>query len=237
MTRMSPAKYNLTRFKGKLIAIDGPAGAGKSTTARRLAEQLGYVYLDTGAMYRALTWLALDKGVDPADAKKLAGLAEESPVSFKSSEDGGQRVFIDGHDVTEAIRSPEITARVSEVSAHPGVRKAMVVRQRQIGKKGSVVAEGRDTTTVVFPQADLKIYLDASIHERAQRRLLDMARMGVSTSLEEQEDQIRRRDGYDSQRKHSPLTKARDAILVNTTNMSIDQQVDHIVSLMRSLFK
>jgi cytidylate kinase len=113
----------------------------------------------------------------------------------------------------------------------------MVVRQRQIGKKGSVVAEGRDTTTVVFPEADLKIYLDASIYERAQRRLLDMARLGVSTSLQEQEEEIRRRDEYDSGRKHSPLTKARDAILVNTTNMSIEQQVDHIVSLMRSLFK
>jgi cytidylate kinase len=237
MSRMSAAKYNLTRFKGKLIAIDGPAGAGKSTTARKLAEQLGYVYLDTGAMYRALTWLALQKGIDPSDSQKLTALAEECPVSFKGADDGGQKVFIDSRDVTEAIRSPEVTARVSEVAAHPGVRKAMVVRQRQIGKKGSVVAEGRDTTTVVFPEADLKIYLDASIYERAQRRLLDMARLGVSTSLQEQEEEIRRRDEYDSGRKHSPLTKARDAILVNTTNMSIEQQVDHIVSLMRSLFK
>lgn len=234
---MSLIKYNLTRFKGKLIAIDGPAGAGKSTTAKRLAEQLGYVYLDTGAMYRAITWLALKRGIDPGDAEALAILAGTSPVSFETKKDGGQRVYVDGVDVTDAIRTPEVTSRVSEVSAHPGVRKAMVVRQRQIGKKGSVVAEGRDTTTVVFPEADLKIYLDASIHERAQRRLLDMARMGISTSLEEQEKEIRQRDEYDSGRKHSPLTKARDAIMVNTTNMSIEQQVDHIVSLMRSLFK
>ncbi len=234
---MNPVKYNLTRLKGKLIAIDGPAGAGKSTTARRLAEQLGYVYLDTGAMYRAVTWLALREGIDPGDAESLSALAEAFPVSFKSNDTGGQLVFIDGQDVTEAIRKPEVTARVSEVSSHPGVRKAMVVRQRQIGRKGSVVAEGRDTTTVVFPNADLKIFLDASIHERAQRRLLDLARMGVSTSLEEQEADIRRRDEYDSGREHSPLTRARDAILVNTTNLTIEQQVDHIVSLMRSLFK
>lgn len=234
---MNSVRINLVRFKDKVIAIDGPAGAGKSTTARLLADRLGYVFLDTGAMYRSVTWLALQKNVSGADAEGLARLASKAVIEFENPEDGGQTVTINGIDVTAQIRSPEVTQAVSEVAAHPGVRKAMVTRQRQLASKGSVVAEGRDTTTVVFPQADLKIYLDASVKERAQRRMLDMARMGLSTTLEEQEADINRRDQLDSSREHSPLQKARDAILVNTTNMSIEQQVDHIIALMRSLFK
>jgi len=146
-------------------------------------------------------------------------------------------VFIAGTEVTEAIRSPEVTRHVSEVAAHPGVRKAMVARQQKLARRGSVIAEGRDTTTVVFPQADLKIYLDASVEERARRRLLDMGRQGVNTTLEEQKADIIRRDRHDSSRKHSPLTRARDAVVVNTTELSIEQQVDRIIALMRSIFR
>ncbi len=230
MLHVNDVKYNLTRLKGKIIAIDGPAGAGKSTTAKLVAARLGYTYLDTGAMYRALTHYALKNNIDPSDGKKLSALAEKLPVEFKNV-DGVNRVFINGEDVTEAIRTPEVTQNVSEVAAHPGVRKAMVKKQIEIGKHGSIVAEGRDTTTVVFPNADLKIYLDASVKQRAQRRLLDLAKMGISTTLEEQESEIKRRDEYDSHRKHSPLTKAHDAFVVDTSKLTIEQQVDRIISL------
>jgi cytidylate kinase len=234
---MSAKQINLTAMKGKTIAIDGPAGSGKSTTATALAAQLGYLYLDTGAMYRALTWLALEKKVDPGDGEALAALAQKVPIEFVSEPEQLQEVFIDGKNVTKEIRTPEITRHVSEVAAHPGVREAMVARQKKLASRGSVVAEGRDTTTVVFPKADLKIYLDASVEQRARRRLLDMALQGVETDLEEQKADIIRRDEHDSNRAHSPLRRARDAIVVNTTEMTIEQQVDHIITLMRSIFK
>ena len=227
---MADIKYKLTSLQGKVIAIDGPAGAGKSTTAKLLAERLGFYYLDTGAMYRALTYFALKNGISPSDGEKLAAAARKLHFEF-DYQDGFSRILINSVDVSTEIRTPEVTAHVSEVSAHKMVREAIVAKQRELGKRGSLVAEGRDTTTVVFPRAEVKIYLEASIAERARRRLLDLAKMGVGTSLEEQETEIRRRDEYDSKRAHSPLTKARDAFLVDTTNLTIEQQVDHIVSL------
>ncbi len=233
---MTPTKINLPRLKGKIIAIDGPAGSGKSTTSKMLAARLGYIYLDTGAMYRALTYFALKNGIEPSDGPKLATLAAKLPIDFKTSEDVN-RVFINGEDVTAEIRTPEVTRHVSEVSAHKGVREAMVDKQRKMGKDGSIVAEGRDTTTVVFPAADVKIFLQASVKERAKRRLLDLTKMGISTTLEEQESDIQRRDDYDSGRKHSPLTKAKDAYTVDTTDMTVEGQVDFIISLIRRLLK
>lgn len=233
---MNDLKLNLSSLKGKIIALDGPAGSGKSTTARLLAARLGYVYLDTGAMYRALTYFALKTDILPSDGTGLEAVARRVPIEFKTEMDVN-RVFINGEDVTEGIRSPEVTQHVSEVAAHKGVREAMVAKQKELGKDGSIVAEGRDTTTVVFPDADIKIYLSASVKERASRRLLDMTKMGVATTLEQQMADIKRRDDYDSNRKHSPLRKAPGAITVDTTDMTIEGQVDHIVSLIRSLLK
>ncbi len=227
---MTDIKINLSRLKGKIVAIDGPAGAGKSTTARMVAERLGFVYLDTGAMYRALTLYALRHDIAPSDGDRLATIADKVPIEFRLI-DGVNRVFFNDEDVTDPIRLPEVTKAVSEVSAHAGVRRAMVAKQIEFGRQGSIVAEGRDTTTVVFPNADLKVYLDASVEERARRRLLDMTHMGVSTSLEELEADIRRRDEYDSNREHSPLTRARDAVLIDTSNLTVEEQVERIVSL------
>ncbi|MFH1686885.1 MAG: (d)CMP kinase [bacterium] len=234
---MDEFRLNLSKLRGKIVAIDGPAGAGKSTTSKILARKLGYLYLDTGAMYRALTWFVLENGIDPSDGDRLTALANKVPIEFKSDPDREQRVLINGVDVTQQIRTPQVTQHVSEVAAHPGVRRAMVSMQRRLGANGSIVAEGRDTTTVVFPKADIKIYLDATVRTRAQRRLLDLARMGISTTLEEQVADIERRDAYDSGREHSPLTQARDAYVVNTTNLNIEEQIDHIIALMRSVFK
>ena len=233
---MSDVRLNLPKLKGKVIAIDGPAGSGKSTTAKILAARLGYIYLDTGAMYRALTHFALANHVVITDEEKLTVLARKLSIEFETHEDVN-RVFINGVDVTREIRDPEVTKNVSQVSAYKGVREAMVAKQKELGRHGSIVAEGRDTTTVVFTNADIKVYLDASVKERARRRLLELTKMGVSTNLEEQEADIIRRDGFDSNRDHSPLSRARDAIVVDTTNMTIEDQVDRIISLVKSLIK
>ena len=233
---MKAPRRNLARLKGKIVTIDGPAGSGKSTTARMLAAQLGYQYLDTGAMYRALTYFAMKNGVAAADSIKLEALARNLSFEFESRDDIN-RVFINGEDVTEAIRTPEVTREVSQVSAHEGVRKAMVAKQRQIGAKGSVVAEGRDMATVVFPNAHFKFYMDASIEVRAQRRLLDLVKMGETVNLEEIIEDIKRRDNYDSTREHSPLKRARSAYVVDTTNMTVEGQTEHILSLIMSLAK
>jgi cytidylate kinase len=233
---MTSPTYKLTKFRDKVIAIDGPAGSGKSTTAKILAARLGCKYLDTGAMYRALTWFALDHGVDSSDADRLKALAERVSIEFETHEDIN-RVFINGTDVTSEIRKPMVTAHVSEVSAHPGVRRAMVVKQQQMGKGGNIVAEGRDTTTVVFPEADIKVYLDAAVQTRAERRLIDMVKMGVSSTLEEQVADIKRRDKLDSGREHSPLRRAKDAYVIETTHKTIEEQVEAILTLLKSVLK
>jgi CMP/dCMP kinase len=218
---------------GMIIAIDGPAGAGKTTTAREVAKQLGFSYLDTGAMYRALTWIAMQRHISPSDGATLTAMAQKFPIEFMP-QDGLNKVLVGGVDVTSEIRTPEVTTAVSEVSAHKGVREAMVQKQRELGCKGSIVAEGRDTTTVVFPQAQVKVFLDATVRERAERRLKDLERMGLTSSVEEQESDIVRRDTYDSSRTHSPLTCPADAVVIDTSQLSIEQQVEKIVALVRS---
>jgi cytidylate kinase len=233
---MGSPRYKLTKLQDRIIAIDGPAGSGKSTTARMVAAALGYRYLDTGAMYRALTLFALQHDVAPSDAQALTALAGKLKIEFETHEDVN-RVFLNGKDVTEEIRSPEVTSHVSQVSAHKGVRETMVAKQKQMGKKGSVVAEGRDTTTVVFPDAHLKIFLLASADERARRRMIDMARLGISTTREEQLADIQRRDEYDSSREHSPLKKAPDAHVIDTSNCTIEDQVERVLKLFRSVVK
>ncbi len=221
-------QIKLSALQGKVIAIDGPAGSGKSTTARRLASKLGFVYLDTGAMYRAVTLFALRNGVSVDDARALETIARRVKIRLT-----GEKVFLNDEDVTKDIRNPEVTKAVSPVSAHEGVRKAMVAQQRAVAKDGNVVTEGRDTTSVVFPDADIKVYLEASLETRARRRLIDFSRQGISSTLEEQMKDLAARDEYDSNRQHSPLTRTHDSILLDTTNLTIDEQVERILKLVR----
>lgn len=212
------------------MAIDGPAGSGKSTTAKLVAAALGYQYLDTGAMYRALTWYAIQHSIAFSDADRLSATAKKLSIEFETHPDIN-RVFLDGVEVTTEIRLPEVTLHVSEVAAHKGVRSAMVAKQQQIGKAGAIVAEGRDTTTVVFRDAEVKVFLEASVEVRAARRCLEMKGMDVETSVELQIADIKRRDAYDSGREHSPLLKAPDAHVIDTSHLTIEQQVEQIIAL------
>lgn len=213
-----------------IIAIDGPAGAGKSTVARGVARRLGMAYLDTGAMYRALTWLAAERGVDPGDAGALEALARDEPIEVEPTDDG-DRVRIAGHDVTEAIRRPEVAARVSEVAAHHGVRERMVAAQRAVMSDGSWVCDGRDVGTVVCPSADLKVFLTAALEERARRRHADLAARGIDMDPEEVVEDVRRRDRFDTTREVSPLRVAADAVVVDSSELDADSVVSLIVQL------
>lgn len=213
-----------------VVAIDGPAGSGKSTTAKLVAARLGFQYLDTGAMYRALTVLAMREKIASGDGERLGRLAAQMDIRFETT-DQINRVFVGNEEVTAAIRTPDVTREVSEVSAHRAVREAMVARQQAIGARGKIVAEGRDTTTVVFPQAQVKVFLLASVTERARRRLLELERMGVRSSATEQEADLVRRDSFDSGRAHSPLTQAPDAVVIDTTALTIEEQVVRILEL------
>jgi cytidylate kinase len=216
------------------IAIDGPAGAGKSTVARRLAEALGYVYVDSGAMYRAITLLALQQGLALTDVEALTRLTDETRLTLKPSGDSGVpvRVFANDAEITQAIRTPEVTANVSLVSSYAPVRERLVERQREFGQQGGVIMDGRDIGTVVFPHAELKVYLEASVHERARRRHLENLAKGLdSADIASQEQEIARRDAYDSSREVSPLKPAADAIHVDTSDMTLDQVVHAIMQL------
>ena len=211
-----------------VVAIDGPAGAGKSTTARLAAERLGFLYLDTGAMYRAITWKAAEEGLDFEDEEAVGRLAGRVRLELESPGEGG-RIRVDGEDVTERIREPGISRTVSLVAKVPAVRKAMVRLQREIGRRGSFVVEGRDIGTVVFPRADVKIFLEASLEERARRRRLELASRGVELPQEDLVEEIRRRDEIDSGREDSPLCRAEDADPLDTTGMTIEEQVAAVV--------
>lgn len=214
-----------------IVAIDGPAGAGKSTIARRVAEALGFVYIDTGAMYRAVALRATKEGVDLADAARLEPLARASDIRFES---GSSRVLLDGEDVTEAIRRPEISPAASKVSAVPAVRRALVEKQRQIAASSNVVMEGRDIGTVVFPDAAVKIYLDASPEVRAARRVRQLAEKGIPADFEEVAREIRERDHRDSTRADSPLRRAPDAVYLDTTALSLDEVEGAILKVIAS---
>ena len=214
-----------------IVAIDGPAGAGKSTVARQVAQALGLLYLDTGAMYRALTWLVLQSGIPTNDEPAVAELVSQCEISL-TGEPAAIQVYIDGQDVTQVIRSLEVTATVSTIAAQPAVRQELVRQQRRYGHGGSIVIEGRDIGTFVFPNAEVKIYLTASVQERARRRQLDLINQGKGEiSLDELEQAIYERDRKDSTRALAPLRKAADAIELQTDGLSIAEVVDRIVAL------
>lgn len=224
------------RERRLIIAIDGPAGSGKSTTARLLAKRLGYMYLDTGAFYRALTLKVLDAGVLPEDSASILQLAEKMKIEMQPLEDKN-RVLLDGREVTQMIREPAVTNAVAPIAANPQVRAIMVEKQRAIGRNGGVVMEGRDIGTVVFPDADLKIFMQASLDERARRRQEELAAMGIVRDGEILKEEIARRDQNDSTRMVAPLIRAADAILLDTTNLTIEQQVDFIVGELEKKLK
>ena len=211
-------------IKGMIVTIDGPAGSGKSTTASMLAERLDLLYLDTGAMYRGVTHVARERGIEPEDESAVASVAEDIRLEFKATETGNV-LHADGVDVSKEIRSPEVSRFVSPVSRHPGVRGAMVRIQRSIAKTGGIVAEGRDTGSVVFPFAHVKVFLVADIDARSERRRLQLQDMGIEQTLEEIRNNISRRDEIDSGRTHSPLLKPAGAVLVDTSALSIEEQV------------
>ncbi|NLM36897.1 MAG: (d)CMP kinase [Firmicutes bacterium] len=218
------------------IAIDGPAGSGKSTVAKRVADSLGILYLDTGAMYRAVTLKALRAGLALDDEAALAKLAASTVLEFKQTADGVYHLFMDGEDVSAQIRTAPVTKAVSPVSAVAGVRQVLVKQQQRIGRQGGVVMDGRDIGTVVLPHADLKIFLTASISERARRRWLELQAKGDTISIEEVKEDLKRRDAYDSGRAVAPLRPAPDSVILDTTALSIEEVVARILALASSSF-
>jgi cytidylate kinase len=217
-----------------MIAIDGPAASGKTTVGERLARIFGYLLFDTGVMYRAVTWAALQKFGDVSDEAKVTDLANRVVIDLQppSVDDGRQAdVLLDGRDITWEIRSPAVDANVSPVSAYRGVREAMTAQQRRIGLRGKVVMVGRDIGTVVLPEAELKLYLDASAEERARRRYLEILNRGGHADYAEILKGLRRRDQIDSSREVAPLKPADDAVVIDTDQLSIDEVVDKILAL------
>ncbi len=212
-----------------VIAIDGPAGAGKSTIARRLADRLGFTYIDTGAMYRAVALWALRQGVSWDDMHRMEQLAIAAEIDLSPG-----RITLNGEDVTEAIRTPEVTSGASKVAVLPGVRRAMVAKQRAIGQRACVVMEGRDIGTVVFPDAAVKVYLDAHPDERARRRHQELRARGEEVSVAHLAAQIQERDRRDSTRADAPLAQAPDAVFLDSTALTIDQVEEAILKIVRA---
>jgi len=210
-----------------IIAIDGPSASGKSTTAKGVAEKLGITHLDTGAMYRTVTWGLKKAAIHPSDDKKVLDFLKDLEIYF----DVSNHIWLNGEDVSVEIRTGDISSRVSAVSTIPEVREKMVKIQRQIAGKKDCVLEGRDIGTVVFPDAEYKFFLVADTEIRAKRRLLDLERIGETSTLAELMDDIERRDAVDSSREHSPLLQAEDAIPIDTSHLTINEQINKIVNL------
>jgi cytidylate kinase len=217
-----------SRPRGLVIAIDGPSGAGKSTAGRAVAERLGYTFLDTGAMYRALALKALTERVPLDDERALSELARRTAVELSA---GGHGVRLDGRDVTAAIRTRDVSAAASRVSAHPQVRRQMVARQQELGRAGGVVLDGRDIGTAVFPDADVKFYVDADARRRAVRRQEELAAAGTIADVEAIEDEIRARDHADSTRVDSPLTRAPDAVVIDSSDLGVEAVVERMLAV------
>lgn len=221
---------------GLVIAVDGPSGAGKSTVARRLAEMLGYIYIDTGAMFRAIGWKAKQEGVDPNDEPRLAQLCARTEVTIKKDNDD-PRFYVNGVDVSGSIRTPEMGMMASAVSRSPVVRSRLLALQRELGKRGGVVMDGRDIGTVVFPDADVKIYLDASPEERGKRRFLELKAKGMDVDLDRITGEIVERDLQDSSRAIAPLKKADDAVLIDSSSMKIEAVLEAMLVEVRKAKK
>lgn len=212
-----------------IIAIDGPAGAGKSTVAKMLAHKLGFLYIDTGAMYRALTLKAIEQGIDIKETDAMIKLASSTGIDLMSNQDGSLKILLDGRDVSSQIRSPRITKSVSDIAKIKGVREVMLGLQRRLGERKNSVLEGRDIGTVVFPDADKKFYIDAQFPERVLRRYKELKEQDAQISMEDVTSDLRNRDTIDSTREFAPLKKAEDAIYIDTTNMTIDEVVETLL--------
>ncbi len=222
-----------TQNKNFSIAIDGPAAAGKSTVAKIVADKLGYLYIDTGAMYRAVTYVALKQGINLENEEELKHILANITIDLRVGSDGKQHVFINEEDVTEAVRTHEVTNNVSVVAKHKVVREELVLRQRELGEKGGVVMDGRDIGTHVLPKAEIKVFLLASVDERANRRHAENLSKGYESDLEKLKEEIARRDKLDSEREIAPLKKADDAVELDTTSLTIEDVVTNIMELVK----
>ena len=220
-------------MKNYSIAIDGPSGAGKSTLARALAEKLGFLYADTGAIYRTVGLSALRAGIDPKDEQAVAARLPELDIELSHADDGLQHMLLNGEDVTEQIRTPEVSMAASAVAAHPSVRAFLLDTQRDLAKKHSVVMDGRDIGTVVLPDADLKIFMSADIQQRAWRRTIELAERGAPKPYEEVLEEMEQRDRDDATRDVAPLRQAEDAVPLNNSHLTIQETVETAEQLIR----
>ena len=214
------------------VAVDGPAGAGKSSISKIVAKKLGYLYIDTGAMYRSVTWAVLHNHIDVNNQKAVEALLPELDLTMEASDDSC-KVFIAGQDVTDFIRTPQVNNAVSIVASYKGVRQYLVERQRLMAEAGGVILDGRDIGSVVLPNAELKIYLTASVEARAMRRYLEVKGTVNEQTLEDIKDSVMQRDDMDKNRKESPLIKVEDAVLVDSSEMTFDETVEHILHLVQ----
>lgn len=221
-------------MKPIIIAIDGYSGCGKSSTAKVVAKKLGYTYVDSGAMYRTVTLYFMENGIDPADPVQVEEALKKIQISFSRNQAGATETLLNGKPVEDRIRDMRISEKVSQVSAIPAIRKAMVIRQQEMGKERGVVMDGRDIGTVVFPDAELKIFLTANLRIRAERRLAELREKGAQASLEEIMKNLEKRDDADSSRAASPLVKAAEAIEIDTSELKFEDQVEKVIFLAKN---